>query len=133
MRTVGVRHSGKSDPHIEVMYKVDQLEEALSEGDYVVNILPLTSETRGLFDKAKFAAMKNSAFFVNVGRGPSVVTDDLIEALQSGALAGAGLDVFEEEPLPSGPPTMVYGQRHHDPSYGWRYRSLQRTRHGHLP
>lgn len=104
MRTVGVRHSGKSDPHIEVMYKVEQLEEALSKGDYVVNILPLTSETRGLFDKTKFAAMKNSAFFVNVGRGPSVVTDDLIEALQSGDLAGAGLDVFEEEPLPSNHP-----------------------------
>lgn len=104
MRTVGVRHSGKSDPHVEVMYKVDKLEEALSEGDYVVNILPLTNETHGLFDKTKFAAMKNSAFFVNVGRGPSVVTDDLIEALQSGALAGAGLDVFEEEPLPSDHP-----------------------------
>ncbi|KOP66665.1 2-hydroxyacid dehydrogenase [Bacillus sp. FJAT-18019] len=104
MRTVGVRHSGKSDPHVEVMYKVDQLEEALAEGDYVVNILPLTSETRGLFDKAKFAAMKDSAFFVNVGRGPTVVTDDLVEALQSGVLAGAGLDVFEEEPLPSDHP-----------------------------
>jgi len=104
MRTVGVRHSGKSDPHVEVMYKVDQLEEALAEGDYVVNILPLTGETRGLFDKTKFSAMKNSAFFFNVGRGPSVVTNDLIEALQSGALAGAGLDVFEEEPLPSNHP-----------------------------
>lgn len=104
MRTVGVRHSGKSSPHVEVMYKADQLEEALAEGDYVVNILPLTNETRGLFDKAKFAAMKDSAFFVNVGRGPSVVTDDLIDALRSGALAGAGLDVFEEEPLPSDHP-----------------------------
>ncbi|MGG3281739.1 D-2-hydroxyacid dehydrogenase [Paenibacillus solani] len=104
MRTVGVRHSGKSDPHVEVMYKVDQLEEALAEGDYVVNILPLTNETRGLFDKTKFAAMKSSSFFFNVGRGPSVVTNDLIEALQSGALAGAGLDVFEEEPLPSDHP-----------------------------
>ncbi|MGO4786726.1 D-2-hydroxyacid dehydrogenase [Paenibacillus sp. 2KB_20] len=104
MRTVGVRHSGKSDPYVEAMYKVDQLDEALAEGDYIVNILPLTDDTRGLFNKARFSAMKDSAFFVNVGRGQTVVTEDMIQALQSGSLAGAGLDVFEEEPLPSDHP-----------------------------
>ncbi|EGG37552.1 D-2-hydroxyacid dehydrogenase [Paenibacillus sp. HGF5] len=104
MRTVGVRNSGKSDPNVESMYKVDQLDEALAQGDYIVNILPLTDETRGLFNTARFSAMKDSAFFVNVGRGQTVVTDDMVQALQSGALAGAGLDVFEEEPLPADHP-----------------------------
>lgn len=107
MRTVGVRHSGKSDPHIEVMYKVDQLDKALAEGDYVVNILPLTDETHGLFNQARFSAMKDTAIFINVGRGQTVVTDDMIRALQDGSLAGAGLDVFEEEPLPSDHPLWV--------------------------
>lgn len=104
MRTVGVRNSGKSDPYVESMYKVDQLDEALAQGDYIVNILPLTDETRGLFNTARFSAMKDSAFFVNVGRGQTVVTDDMVQALQSGGLAGAGLDVFEEEPLPADHP-----------------------------
>ncbi|PCL91008.1 D-2-hydroxyacid dehydrogenase [Paenibacillus lautus] len=104
MRTVGVRNSGKSDPNVESMYKVDQLDEALAQGDYIVNILPLTDETRGLFNTARFSAMKDSAFFVNVGRGQTVVTADMVQALQSGALAGAGLDVFEEEPLPADHP-----------------------------
>ncbi|WP_411552294.1 D-2-hydroxyacid dehydrogenase [Paenibacillus lautus] len=104
MRTVGVRNSGKSDPNVESMYKVDQLDEALAQGDYIVNILPLTDETRGLFNTARFSAMKDSAFFVNVGRGQTVVTDDMVQALQSGGLAGAGLDVFEEEPLPADHP-----------------------------
>ncbi|SEK74814.1 Phosphoglycerate dehydrogenase [Paenibacillus sp. cl141a] len=104
MRTVGVRNSGKSDPNVESMYKVDQLDEALAQGDYIVNILPLTDETRGLFNTARFSAMKDSAFFVNVGRGQTMVTDDMVQALQSGGLAGAGLDVFEEEPLPADHP-----------------------------
>lgn len=104
MRTVGVRKSGKSDPNIDVMYTVDQLDQALAEGDFIINILPLTDETKGLYDANRFGAMKDNAFFVNMGRGPSVDTDALLEALQSGKLAGAGLDVFEQEPLPSDHP-----------------------------
>ncbi|HAF97058.1 D-2-hydroxyacid dehydrogenase [Paenibacillus lactis] len=100
MRTIGVRNSGKPDPHVDVMYTVDQIDEALSQGDYVVNILPLTAQTKDIFNHERFSAMKTSAFFVNVGRGATVITSDMIQALQSGALAGAGLDVFEEEPLP---------------------------------
>ncbi|WP_054956586.1 D-2-hydroxyacid dehydrogenase [Paenibacillus dakarensis] len=104
MRTVGVRRSGKSDPNIDVMYKMDELDQALAEGDFVINILPLTHETKGLYNPARFETMKDGAFFVNVGRGPSVDTEALIEALRSGKLAGAGLDVYEEEPLPSSHP-----------------------------
>lgn len=104
MRTVGVRRSGKADPNVDVMYKVDELDQALAEGDFIINILPLTDETKGLYNAGRFEAMKDGAFFVNVGRGPSVDTDALLEALRSGKLVGAGLDVYEQEPLPSDHP-----------------------------
>ncbi|MNG05819.1 Glyoxylate/hydroxypyruvate reductase B [compost metagenome] len=80
------------------------LPEVLAASDYVVNILPLTEKTVGLFDGAVFSRMKPSAFFVNIGRGPSVVTDDLVHALQNGIIGGAGLDVTEPEPLPEDHP-----------------------------
>jgi phosphoglycerate dehydrogenase-like enzyme len=70
----------------------------------VVNTTPLTPETTGLFDAEFFAAMKPTAYFMNVGRGKSVVTADLLAALESGGIAGAGLDVTDPEPLPSGHP-----------------------------
>lgn len=104
MTTVGVRRSGRPDPHIDRMYGTDELDQALAEGDFVINILPLTAETKGLFNAGRFAAMKDDAFFVNVGRGPTVDTNALVAALKSGKLAGAGLDVFEEEPLPEDHP-----------------------------
>ncbi|KKO50993.1 D-2-hydroxyacid dehydrogenase [Paenibacillus sp. DMB20] len=104
MTTVGVRRSGRPDPHIDRMYATDELDQALAEGDFVINILPLTAETKGLFNAGRFAAMKDNAFFVNVGRGPTVDTNALVAALKSGKLAGAGLDVFEKEPLPEDHP-----------------------------
>jgi phosphoglycerate dehydrogenase-like enzyme len=72
--------------------------------DIVVNTLPLTPDTRGQFDARVFATFKRGAYFINVGRGATVVTDDLVSALRSGALAGAGLDVVDPEPLPSAHP-----------------------------
>lgn len=66
----------------------------------VVNAAPLTDATRGMFNQAFFAAMKPGAYFVSVGRGQSTVTADLLEALRSGQIAGAGLDVTDPEPLP---------------------------------
>jgi phosphoglycerate dehydrogenase-like enzyme len=59
MRSVGIRHSGKSDPHVEVMYKVDELDQALAEGDFIINILPLTDETKGLYNAGRFEAMND--------------------------------------------------------------------------
>ena len=70
----------------------------------VVNATPLTQDTRGMFDAAFFGAVKDGAFFINIGRGESVVTDALVAALQSGKLGGAGLDVTDPEPLPPGHP-----------------------------
>jgi len=104
MTVLGVRRSGKPADPYDRMYDMSGLSEVLAESDYVVNLLPLTEETNGLFNAEVFAQMKRSAFFVNVGRGPSVVTDDLVAALRDGVIAGAGIDVTEPEPLPEGHP-----------------------------
>ena len=76
----------------------------VKEADIVVDTLPLTAETRGMFDAAIFGAMKRTAFFVNVGRGGTVVTEALMKALQDGTIGGAGLDVVDPEPVPEGHP-----------------------------
>jgi len=81
-------------------YKLHQLKEAVKEADYVINLLPLTSETTKVFDSSIFRAMKAESFFVNVGRGESVCENDLVAALKNRRIAGAGLDVFQKEPLP---------------------------------
>lgn len=104
MQTIGVRRSGKSTDYIEHMYTMDKLDEALVNADYVINILPLTDETEKLFNQERFAAMKESAIFINVGRGPTVDTDALFYALEHKVIAGAGLDVFDPEPLPEDHP-----------------------------
>jgi len=78
----------------------NSLKELVSEADFVVNLLPYTNETREIFDMDVFNSMKKNGFFINVGRGGTVVEKDLIKALTVGVIAGAGLDVFENEPLP---------------------------------
>ncbi|MFJ5758653.1 D-2-hydroxyacid dehydrogenase [Neobacillus sp. NPDC093182] len=99
MKVLGVRHSGKQQENVDEMYTTEQLDMVLPSCDYVVVTLPLTKDTKHLFDSKKFNLMKPSAFFINIGRGEIVVEDDLITALQNVAIAGAGLDVFEQEPL----------------------------------
>lgn len=79
---------------------IDRMDEELALSDYVVVTLPLTEQTRGSFDAARFARMRPGAFFVNVGRGPVVDEAALVHALSQGPLGGAALDVFGEEPLP---------------------------------
>jgi phosphoglycerate dehydrogenase-like enzyme len=81
-----------------------ELNEALAGADYVLDALPHTAETRHLFDRSVFGAMKPGAVFVNVGRGNTVDEPALIDALARGHLGGAALDVFEEEPLPEDSP-----------------------------
>ncbi|WP_339240255.1 D-2-hydroxyacid dehydrogenase [Paenibacillus sp. FSL R5-0517] len=104
MRTIGVRRSGKDVPNVDQMYDMTGLHEALSQGDYVINILPLTDETKHIYDQTAFEHFQSGACFVNVGRGPSVKTEALLNALQNGQVAFAALDVFEEEPLPADHP-----------------------------
>ena len=80
------------------MYGLDKLDMAIANADVVVLTLPLTDETKHLFNKERFGKMKNGAVLVNIARGAVVDTGALIEALNS-KLGGAVLDVFEEEPL----------------------------------
>lgn len=79
----------------------DVLPQRLVESEIVINVLPLTAETRGLLDAAFFAAMRPQAALVNLGRGAHVVDDDLLAALDAGHLRHAVLDVFHNEPLPA--------------------------------
>jgi phosphoglycerate dehydrogenase-like enzyme len=81
-----------------------QLKQLLSASDYVVVAAPLTPETRGMIGEAELAMMKPTAVIINVGRGPVIDEDALVHALESGAIKGAALDVFNTEPLPTGHP-----------------------------
>lgn len=80
------------------------LAEMLPEADVVVLCVPLTAETRGMIDAAALASMPQGSYLINIARGPVVETDALMDALRSGHLAGAGLDVTDPEPLPAGHP-----------------------------
>ena len=93
------RIANKVPSHVNKLVTLTQLEDVIESADYVVNLLPLNDETRHVFDRNLFARMKKSAFFINVGRGGTVVEEELVRALASGEIAGAGLDVFEIEPL----------------------------------
>lgn len=110
MHVIGVRRSDKPEPNVDQMFTMDGLHEALEKGDYIVNVLPLTEETHHMFDAEAWKAAKKGACFINAGRGPTVDTSSLIDALNSGQISGAGLDVFEQEPLPSDNPLWTMEQ-----------------------
>jgi phosphoglycerate dehydrogenase-like enzyme len=103
MRVIAVRrlpNSAQSPAAVDRLLPPEELGALLQEADYVVNALPLTSQTRGLFHEARFRAMRSGAIFINVGRGGTVREQALLQALRQGWIRGAGLDVFETEPLP---------------------------------
>jgi phosphoglycerate dehydrogenase-like enzyme len=105
MRVIGTRRSSREGPDfVQYVGLSDELFRLAAEADFIVNALPLTPETTGLLDGKFFSAAKRGAFLINVGRGPTVVTDDLVAALKSGQIAGAGLDVTDPEPLPNDHP-----------------------------
>jgi phosphoglycerate dehydrogenase-like enzyme len=82
------------------LFTPDRLEERLGEADFVIVTTPESRDTLGMFNARLFSCMKRGAYFINISRGGCVVTEDLIAALRSGHLAGAGLDVAAPEPLP---------------------------------
>jgi len=104
MRVLGLRMSGQPSPYADQMHDPSGLDDVLAESDYVIVTLPLTRQTRRMFGREQFARMKKSAMFINIGRGGLVDEQALTEALASGEIAGAGLDVFETEPLPADSP-----------------------------
>ncbi len=102
MEVLGVDPMATSVPGvIDEVWGVDRVDELLAASDFVVIAAPHTPETEGWFGSERFAAMKQSAYFINIGRGAIVKLDALTEALGSGAIAGAALDVYEIEPLPA--------------------------------
>ena len=102
MRVVAVDLLATSGPPgMAAVWKPEKLPELLAESDYVVIAAPHTPETAGLFRGVQFRQMKRSAYLINIGRGAIVNLNDLCDALDAGEIAGAGLDVFEIEPLPA--------------------------------
>jgi phosphoglycerate dehydrogenase-like enzyme len=105
MTVTGVgRRARETDPDLGSVLPMTRLAEGLAAADYVVLAAPLTDATRGMIDAAALSAMKPSARLINVGRGPLVAQDDLVDALSAGRVAGAALDVFADEPLPASSP-----------------------------
>ncbi|WP_063732598.1 D-2-hydroxyacid dehydrogenase [Streptomyces sp. RTd22] len=103
----------------------DELPELLAQADWVISVAPLTEDTRGMFDRTAFARMKSTARFINVGRGPLVIEADLKAALLGRQIAGAALDVFENEPLtPDDPlwdvPGLFVSPHMSGDTVGWR-------------
>lgn len=102
MDVVGVaRREKPGDETFSAIHAQSDLDTLLPAADYVVIAAPLTDDTHGLFDAGRFKAMAPHARLINIGRGPIVITDDLVAALDAGEIAGAALDVFETEPLPA--------------------------------
>lgn len=105
MRVIAIRNSSRRGPdYVDYVGLPDELHKLARQADVVVNTAPLTKKTKGMFDRRFFQGMKKGSYFINVGRGKSVVTADLIEALNSQHLGGAALDVQDPEPLPASHP-----------------------------
>ena len=105
MRVSGTRNSSRDGPdYIEYVGLSNELTELAASADVIVNALPLTDTTLNLFDAEFFSTVKAGAIFINIGRGKTVVTGDLLAALESGRISGAGLDVTAPEPLPASSP-----------------------------
>ena len=105
MTVIATRNSGTDGPdYVAEVGLADKLLPFAGRADVIVSTLPLTPQTKGLMNRAFFDAAKRGALFINVGRGATVVTDDLLAALKDGRLGGAGLDVTDPEPLPADHP-----------------------------
>ncbi|WP_432476634.1 D-2-hydroxyacid dehydrogenase [Nocardioides sp. GXQ0305] len=118
LRALGVEVTGggrtprTEDPDFGAVVATADLRDHLGDQDHVVLAAPLTDQTRGLIGAAELAAMKPTAHLVNIGRGPLVDEDALLDALRSGRIAAASLDVFETEPLPDDHPFWDLEQVH---------------------
>jgi phosphoglycerate dehydrogenase-like enzyme len=104
MRVIGVKDDPCPLEGVDRVYGPAEMQEVFKQSDYIVNLLPDTPNTRGLIDKTLFAAVKESACFINLGRGPTVNQTDLVDALQTKKMRAMVSDVYEEEPLPEDSP-----------------------------
>lgn len=102
MRVIAVDPVATAAPAgVSALWALDGLDQLLSESDFVVICAPHTPKTAGMFDRELLRRMRRSAYLINIGRGAIVKLDDLVESLRAGEIAGAALDVFEIEPLPT--------------------------------
>jgi len=104
MQVIGVTRTPRQVDGFNEMLPVAQLRAAAARADFLINVLPATAENALIFDRKLFAAMKPSAYYINAGRGQTTDETALIGALAERRIAGAGLDVFQTEPLPPGSP-----------------------------
>lgn len=104
MITAGVNRSGRSVDEFDRIFQMSELEEAVKEADFVITVLPSTPETSGALQQEHFEAMKQTAAFINIGRGGVVSEHVLLSAINDEEIAHAYLDVFVMEPLPKGHP-----------------------------
>lgn len=100
MRVLGMKRAPEPLPGFDAVLGLDGLDTLLEQADLLVLACPLTPETEHLIGREQFARMKSSAVIVNIARGAVMVEEDLVDALRTGVIAGAGLDVFTTEPLP---------------------------------
>lgn len=113
--TAGWSRSQKTLPDIETFHGSDGLTKFLARTDILVDVLPLTRETKGLLDAKVFATLPKGAYFINMARGGHVVDEALLAALDSGHISGAALDVFNVEPLPQEHPYWTHPKVHVTP------------------
>ncbi len=104
MRVIGVRRHARPSEHAERVVAPDRLAEVAREADYLAVTAPLTVETRGLVSREVIAAMKRTAWLVNIARGPIVDEVALLEALRARSIGGAAIDAWWQEPLPADSP-----------------------------
>jgi D-2-hydroxyacid dehydrogenase (NADP+) len=104
MHVIGVSDARTSAPHFEKLVPRAQLPDAASLADFLIVLVPLSAQTRHMIDEGVLSAMKPEGILINLARGPLVDEQALIRALSDGRIAGAGLDVFEAEPLPADSP-----------------------------
>lgn len=113
--TAGWSRTARSLPGIETFHGADGFQRFLARTDILVDVLPLTRDTRGLLDAKAFAALPKGAYFINMARGGHVVDEALLAALESGQVSGAALDVFNVEPLPADHPYWTHPKVHVTP------------------
>lgn len=101
MKVIGVDTRWEYDVPFVEKHEPTDLDKLLPLADFVIVTTPHTPETEGMWNKGRFALMKPTAYFINIGRGKTTILADLTEALEHGTIAGCGLDVFEVEPLPA--------------------------------
>jgi len=100
MTVYGITSTKREIEHVDHSFGPDGLLQVMGEVDYFINVVPSTPQTQYIIGASELSAMKPTAYFINIGRGETVDEDALIHALENGVIAGAGLDVFCEEPLP---------------------------------